>query len=102
MSGAFLVVLSSARPFRGSSEQKGVVVNWIYHVKSPQHWVSSSPPGYFIVQEEGEDGGSKYVIYKGLFENWRGVVGGDSQLEKIGEFTTLRDAKKNASYQNSK
>ena len=70
-------------------------MNWIYHVKVPQHWVSSSPPGYFIVQEETE-GGSKYVVYKGHFENWRDVVGGDLQLEKIGQFTTLRDAKRNA------
>jgi len=79
-----------------------VVVDWIYHAKAPQHWASSSPPGYFIVQEEAEDGGSNYVVYKGQFDDWRGVVGGDSQLEKIGEFTTLRDAKKNAPFQTSK
>jgi hypothetical protein len=76
-------------------------VNWIYHVKEPQHWVSSSPPGYFIVQE-GENGRSKYVVYKGQFENWARMGGGDSQLEKIGEFETLKDAKKDAPYQTSK
>jgi hypothetical protein len=64
--------------------------------------VSSSPPGYFIVQEKGEDGVSMYVVYKGHFDDWLGVVGGDSQLEKIGGFTTLRDAKNNAQYQTSK
>ena len=77
-------------------------MDWIYHVKAPQHWVSSSPPGYFIIQEEDEDGGSDYVVYKGQFQDWRGVISGDSQLEKIGEFTTLRDAKKNALHQTSK
>jgi hypothetical protein len=54
-----------------------VVLNWIYHAKAPQHWVSSSPAGYFIVQEEGHDG-SKYVVYKGHFEDWQGVADGDS------------------------
>ncbi len=73
-------------------------MNWIYHVKEPQHWVSS-PPGYFIVQEEGENGRSKYVVYKGHFENWSSVPGRNSQLEKVGEFATLRDAKSDASYQ---
>ena len=73
-------------------------MNWIYHVKAPQHWISSSPSGYFIVQE-GDNGGSKYVVYKGQFENWRSAVRDDSQLEKFGEFTTLRDAKKKARYQ---
>jgi hypothetical protein len=72
-------------------------VNWIYHVKEPQHWVSS-PPGYFIIQEESESGGSKYVVYKGHFENWTGIAGGNPDLEKVGEFATLRDAKKDAPY----
>jgi hypothetical protein len=79
-----------------------VTVNWIYHVKEPQHWVSSSPPGYFIVQEEGEDGRSKYVVYKGRFENWPCVASEETQLEKIGEFMTLKDAKREAPYQTSK
>jgi hypothetical protein len=85
----------------GLGEQKGAVVNWIYHVKEPQHWVSS-PPGYFIVQEESDGGRSKYVVYKGHFENWPSVVGADAQLEKIGEFMTLRDAKRDAHFQPAK
>ncbi len=74
-------------------------MKWIYHVKAPQHWVSSSPSGYFIVQEESEVGASKYVVYKGQFDNWRGIAGGGSELEKIGEFTTLKSAKNDAPYQ---
>lgn len=74
-------------------------MNWIYHVKSPQHWVSSSPPGFFIVQE---DGGSNYVVYKGPFDDWRNGAGADSRLERIGAFSTLKDAKANAPYQTAK
>lgn len=73
-------------------------MNWIYHVKEPQHWVSS-PPGYFIVQEEGTNGRTKYVVYKGQFVSWRNGAGGNPDLEKVGEFATLRDAKKDAPYQ---
>ncbi len=76
-------------------------MNWTYYVKQPQHWVSS-PPGYFIVQEEGGDGRSKYVVYKGQFENWPRDVVGETRLERIGEFATLRDAKRDAHFQPSK
>lgn len=74
-------------------------MTWIYHVKAPQHWVSSSPPGFFIIQEEGQNGGSLYVVYKGRFADWPEAEAEDSQLERIGRCTTLRDAKKRAEYQ---
>ncbi len=76
-------------------------MHWIYYVKAPQHWVSSSPPGYFIVQEESEDGDNKYMVYKGAFDDWGNVAEEESQLEKIGEFMTLREAKNKAPYQTS-
>lgn len=77
-------------------------MKWIYYVKSPQHWVSSSPPGYFIVQEESEDGRNRYIVYKGDFDNWRVSREEDLQLEKVGEFMTLKDAKDKAPYQTSR
>jgi hypothetical protein len=77
-------------------------MTWIYYVKEPQHWVSSEPSGYFIVQEEDKNGRSKYAVYKGDFENWRGISDGHSPLESLGKFTTLRDAKQNAALETSK
>jgi hypothetical protein len=44
------------------------------------------------------DRGGRARVYKGRFENWTGIGGGNPDLEKVGEFTTLRDAKKDAPY----
>ena len=76
-------------------------MNWTFHVKEPQHWVSS-PPGYFIVQEEGADGRSKYVVYRGQFKSWQRDGATNPQLERVGEFVTLKDAKSDAHFQIAK
>lgn len=68
-------------------------MTWSYHQK-PKRWESILPHGYFIVIEEDDEGNDVYVVYKGSFGDWQGVVGASKQIQKMAVYAALKDAKK--------